>query len=343
MVGVGMVWQSWHQFLRSNPLPCVFLSAVEFEPFLHWSEAYPSVSPALRSRLSSRGLEVCVCACVWVGNRGFPVGLHTKHSWLPDGRLVGQVHAAGSRIRSSVFVWAEQYPTHMHTHADTQKHTHIPRAHTSPQLCSEWQMAARCVYGQFACICLWGWIVVFIKALKWPSKRETHTSLDVGTGIHAQEKHITETHSQRTTVSSSLTGTTWYLSSFVRFGERKHGRGEKKREREEVILPLMATVQPVAWLLLWLLFKQGVSEQRMCMLEQKAEWDSSGIEHKTKRKKKRIDERIWAVRSRTKAALSLRKRDAKGFWPRGTPSKAGWAGEKQKERLREKVHDRMWL
>lgn len=59
------------------------------------------------------------------------------------------------------------------------------------------------------------------------------------------------------------------------FGERKHGGGSKKRgreEEEEVIVLVMATVQLVSyWLLLWLFFKQGVSVQRMCMQEQRAE------------------------------------------------------------------------
>lgn len=44
-----------------------------------------------------------VCLCERVGNWGFPVGLHTKHSRLLHGRPVSQVHTAGSNIRSCVF------------------------------------------------------------------------------------------------------------------------------------------------------------------------------------------------------------------------------------------------
>lgn len=47
-----------------------------------------------------------------MGSRGFPIGLHTKHSRLLVGWLVGQVYADGGNIRSSVFVWVEQY-THL--------------------------------------------------------------------------------------------------------------------------------------------------------------------------------------------------------------------------------------
>lgn len=117
MVGVGMVW---HQFLRSSLLLCVFLSAVEFEPFFVWGEVFPSFCPCLEEWVVFWGVWKSVCVCV--GNWGFPVRLHTKHSSLQNGWIVGQVHSAGSHIRSSVFVLAERCPTRMHTQPDTHKY-----------------------------------------------------------------------------------------------------------------------------------------------------------------------------------------------------------------------------
>lgn len=89
---------------------------------------------------SSFGLRpiphVCPCSEEWGVSRGggecvyvtgFPVELHTKHSWLRDGRLESQIHTAGSHRRSHVFVWVEHCHTHTHTHTYavlTHRNTH---------------------------------------------------------------------------------------------------------------------------------------------------------------------------------------------------------------------------
>lgn len=46
------------------PLLCVFLSAVEFEPFFLWGEAHPSVCPCSEEWVVSKEAgSVCVCVC----------------------------------------------------------------------------------------------------------------------------------------------------------------------------------------------------------------------------------------------------------------------------------------
>lgn len=222
MVGAGMVCQSWHQFLRSLPRsPVFFYQLWNLNHSSFGVRPVPLSAPAQRSRLSPRKLGVCVS----VGNGGLSSRV-AHQTFLAAGRptIAGQVHTAGSHIRSSVFVWTEQYPTHRLTH---NKNTHIGvdvELHTSAQLSSEWLGAVRYLPH-----------VSFMSAnAKRYTQMHTHTLLDVNTGIHTQKrrkkKHNRDSQSQHNSVFFSYQHHMMFVL-FSEFWREKTWRGEQK-ERE---------------------------------------------------------------------------------------------------------------